>query len=99
MKLQTVDLVLVVIYLIGIAALGLWVGRGVKSGKDRFLGGRSLPTQHAIVQSVIMKGPEPTLRALMETAAGRTRWSLTRRESFTVIQTATITSPTTPRVA
>ena len=43
MTLELIDLVLVVLYLIGIAALGLWVGRGVKTGKDLFLGGRSLP--------------------------------------------------------
>ena len=32
-----------VLYFVVIAALGLWLSRGVKSGKDLFLGGRSLP--------------------------------------------------------
>ena len=43
MQLDRIDLVFVVIYLVGVAAIGLWVSRGVKSGKDLFLGGRSLP--------------------------------------------------------
>ncbi len=43
MHLQSLDLALVVLYLVGIAAVGVWAGRGVKTGKDLFLGGRSLP--------------------------------------------------------
>jgi len=41
--LHPVDITLVVVYLVAIAAMGLWLSRGVKSGKDLFLGGRSLP--------------------------------------------------------
>ncbi|HAC92519.1 MAG TPA: hypothetical protein DCF63_18100 [Planctomycetaceae bacterium] len=43
MDLSSLDLFLVVLYLVGIAALGIWVGRGAESGKDLFLAGRSLP--------------------------------------------------------
>ncbi len=43
MHLEPIDIAVVALYLIGIAALGLWVGRGMKSGRDLFLGGRSLP--------------------------------------------------------
>lgn len=43
MQISQIDVALVVLYLVGIAAIGLWVSRGVKSGKDLFLGGRSLP--------------------------------------------------------
>ncbi len=41
--LEPLDIALVIIYLVGVAALGLWFSRGVKTGKDLFLGGKSLP--------------------------------------------------------
>ena len=41
--LESLDLTLVVIYLLGVMGLGLWMSRGVKSSKDYFLAGRSLP--------------------------------------------------------
>ncbi|HSA00561.1 MAG TPA: sodium/solute symporter [Candidatus Paceibacterota bacterium] len=41
--LTAVDLVLVVVYLGGVAALGIWYSRGIQSGKDFFLAGKSLP--------------------------------------------------------
>ena len=37
------DVVLVIGYLLGVTALGLWVSRGIKSSRDFFLGGRTLP--------------------------------------------------------
>lgn len=43
MELSSLDIFLVGLYLVGIAIFGMWVGRGAKSGKDLFLGGRSLP--------------------------------------------------------
>lgn len=43
MHLHSIDIALVVLYLVGVASLGMWVSRGVKTGKDLFLGGRSLP--------------------------------------------------------
>ncbi|MBX3423248.1 MAG: sodium/solute symporter [Pirellulaceae bacterium] len=43
MQLSIIDLLFVGTYLISVAALGVWVGRGAKSGLDLFLGGRSLP--------------------------------------------------------
>ena len=43
LALHPIDIGLVVVYFVVIAALGLWLSRGVKSGKDLFLGGRSLP--------------------------------------------------------
>ncbi len=41
--LTTIDYLVVAIYLVGTLALGLWIGRRVKTGKDFFLGGRQLP--------------------------------------------------------
>ncbi|MFW6125219.1 MAG: sodium:solute symporter family transporter, partial [Pirellulales bacterium] len=41
--LKPLDIALVAAYLVGIAALGLWFSRGVRTGKDLFLGGKSLP--------------------------------------------------------
>ncbi|MCA9147767.1 MAG: sodium/solute symporter [Planctomycetales bacterium] len=43
MELQSIDLFFVILYLTGIALFGVWIGRGVKSGYDLFLAGRSLP--------------------------------------------------------
>ena len=43
MELQPIDLFFVILYLVGIAAFGVWIGRGVKSGYDLFLAGRTLP--------------------------------------------------------
>ena len=37
------DVALVIAYLLGVTALGLWVSRGIKSSRDFFLGGRTLP--------------------------------------------------------
>ena len=42
-QLQTLDIVIVAVYLLGITALGLWVSRGVRTTEDFFLAGRSLP--------------------------------------------------------
>jgi len=42
-KLAPVDWAVIVIYLIGIIALGVWLGRGQKTTRDYFLGGRDLP--------------------------------------------------------
>ena len=39
----SVDLAVVVAYLVGITAWGAWLGRGQAGGTDYFLGGRSLP--------------------------------------------------------
>jgi len=37
------DLTLVLVYLAGVTALGLWISRGVKSSRDFFLAGKTLP--------------------------------------------------------
>jgi SSS family solute:Na+ symporter len=42
-QLQTIDVVIVAAYLLGVTALGLYVSRGVKTSADFFLAGRSLP--------------------------------------------------------
>ncbi|OHB72306.1 MAG: hypothetical protein A2V70_16495 [Planctomycetes bacterium RBG_13_63_9] len=42
-QLDTLDVTLVVLYLLAVMALGLWMSWGVKSSKDFFLAGRSLP--------------------------------------------------------
>jgi SSS family solute:Na+ symporter len=41
--LNTADYAVVILYIVGTIALGLWVGRRIKSGSDFFLAGRSLP--------------------------------------------------------
>lgn len=43
LRLGTLDISLIVIYLIVIGGLGLWFSRGIKTGKDFFLAGKSLP--------------------------------------------------------
>jgi solute:Na+ symporter, SSS family len=42
-QLQTLDVVIVAAYLLGITALGLYVSRSVRTSEDFFLAGRSLP--------------------------------------------------------
>ncbi len=42
-RLEFLDAALVVLYLLAVLGLGLWVGRGVKSTRDFFLAGKSLP--------------------------------------------------------
>ena len=41
--LQPLDIALIVVYLLGVTLVGLWMSRGIKSSKDFFLAGRSLP--------------------------------------------------------
>ncbi len=48
----TLDLLILVAYLIGITAWGAWLGRGQTTGADYFLGGRSLPWG-AVMLSVV----------------------------------------------
>ena len=42
-NLALVDWAVIAVYLIGIITLGLWLGRGQKTTRDYFLGGRDLP--------------------------------------------------------
>ena len=42
-SLSPVDWAVIAVYLIGIITLGLWLGRGQKTTRDFFLGGRDLP--------------------------------------------------------
>lgn len=46
------DLVVLVVYLVGVTAWGAWLGRGQKGGTDYFLGSRSLPWV-AVMLSVV----------------------------------------------
>jgi len=48
----TLDLVVLVVYLLGITAWGAWLGRGQTGGTDYFLGSRSLPWV-AVMLSVV----------------------------------------------
>ena len=48
----TLDLVVLVVYLVGVTAWGAWLGRGQTSGTDYFLGSRSLPWV-AVMLSVV----------------------------------------------
>lgn len=43
LRLSTLDAAIIVTYLVGITALGLWASRGVRTSRDFFLAGRSLP--------------------------------------------------------
>ncbi|SVC83008.1 uncharacterized protein METZ01_LOCUS335862, partial [marine metagenome] len=42
-RLDPIDWVVIVGYLVGIIALGVWLGKGQKTARDYFLGGRDLP--------------------------------------------------------
>lgn len=42
-KLQPLDMALVAAYLVSVTALGLWLTRGIRSSRDYFLAGKSLP--------------------------------------------------------
>ena len=39
----TIDYVIIIVYLAGTLALGVWLGRRIRTGKDYFLAGRTLP--------------------------------------------------------
>ncbi|MEX0936816.1 MAG: sodium/solute symporter [Pirellulales bacterium] len=43
LRLSSVDVAMVLAYLLGILALGMWLSRGIKTGRDLFLAGKSLP--------------------------------------------------------
>src|ERR1700751_568062 len=43
MHIHSIDLAIVVVYLLGVTALGLWFRRGQRDVRDYFLGGRSAP--------------------------------------------------------
>lgn len=43
MGFTTIDLVIVVVYVVASAALGAWLGRGQQNTEDYFLGGRQMP--------------------------------------------------------
>jgi len=43
MRIHPVDLAIVIAYLLGVTALGVWFGRGQKNTRDYFLGGNSVP--------------------------------------------------------
>ncbi|HEY7699880.1 MAG TPA: sodium transporter, partial [Vicinamibacteria bacterium] len=42
-KLSALDLGLVVLYLVTVTGLGLWASRGIRTSRDYFLAGKSLP--------------------------------------------------------
>ena len=43
MNIPAIDATIVIVYLLAVLAFGLWIGRGQRTSKDYFLGGRSLP--------------------------------------------------------
>ena len=43
LRLSTLDLAIVAAYLVTVTVVGLWASRGVRSGREFFLAGRSLP--------------------------------------------------------
>jgi SSS family solute:Na+ symporter len=52
-RLSPIDLVIIVLYLAGITALGLWASRGIRSSRDYFLAGKSLPWWMAAMSLVV----------------------------------------------
>lgn len=42
-QLSTLDIALIVLYLVAVTAIGLWASRGIRTSGDYFLAGRSLP--------------------------------------------------------
>ena len=51
--LSSIDLWIIILYLLGVTSLGLWVSRGIRSSKDFFLAGRSLPWWMAGMSMVV----------------------------------------------
>ena len=51
--LSSLDLWIIILYLLGVTSLGLWVSRGIRSSKDFFLAGRSLPWWMAGMSMVV----------------------------------------------
>lgn len=47
-----IDIAIVVVYLVGTTALGIWLGRGQTDNRDFFLGGHRLPTWALLVSIV-----------------------------------------------
>ena len=66
LALHPVDIALVVVYLVLVAALGLWLSRGVKTGKDLFLGGKRDEAIAAVpddfVDEISLVGPPERIR-------------------------------------
>ncbi len=49
---RPLDLAVLVVYLAGVVGWGIWLGRGTRSGRDYFLGGRALPWP-AVLLSIV----------------------------------------------
>ncbi len=43
LRLQALDVAIVLAYLLGVVALGVWLGRGIRTSRDFFLAGKTLP--------------------------------------------------------
>ncbi|MBX3461609.1 MAG: sodium:solute symporter [Planctomycetes bacterium] len=52
MRIGPLDLAIVIAYLVGMVALGVWLGRGQRTAKDYLLGGRDLPWWALLVSIV-----------------------------------------------
>ncbi len=52
-RLSALDLTIVVVYLVAVTAFGLWASRGIRTSKDFFLAGRSLPWWAAGMSMVV----------------------------------------------
>ena len=60
MVLGPIDYTIIIVYLIGTVAFGAYIGRKIKSGKDYFLAGRSLPWW-AIGMSLVVSDIGPVI--------------------------------------
>ncbi|MCX8109461.1 MAG: sodium/solute symporter, partial [Verrucomicrobiae bacterium] len=43
LRLEPIDVVAVLVYLVSVVAMGIWLGRGIRTSRDFFLAGKTLP--------------------------------------------------------
>ena len=68
-SISTIDIVIVVIYLLGVTVFGVWVGRGQRGTEDYFLGARSLPWWALLLSIVATETSTVTFLSLPGVAA------------------------------
>ena len=68
-SISTIDILIVVTYLLGVTVFGVWVGRGQRGTKDYFLGARSLPWWALLLSIVATETSTVTFLSLPGVAA------------------------------
>ena len=68
-SISTIDILIVVTYLLGVTVFGVWVGRGQRGTEDYFLGARSLPWWALLLSIVATETSTVTFLSLPGVAA------------------------------